>query len=80
MANRALSSVTAIKSILTNHSARVFKGAKAWLATRPENRFTFFFVLLLHSATRLLAHLVDGFFSKLALRAASYPGCFQTSA
>ncbi len=73
MRNHALSSLTAIKSILINHSARIFKGAKAWLATRPENRFTFFFIPLRHSE-------VDGFFSKFALRAASYPARFQTSA
>jgi hypothetical protein len=33
MRNHALSSLTAIKSILINHSARIFKGAKVWLAT-----------------------------------------------
>jgi anthranilate phosphoribosyltransferase len=55
MRNRALSSRTAIELILVNHSARVSKEATAWLATRPENRFTFFFVPLLHPATRLLA-------------------------
>jgi hypothetical protein len=55
MRNHALSSLTAIKSILIIHSARIFKGAKVWLATRPENRFTFFFIPLLHPETRLLA-------------------------
>jgi hypothetical protein len=55
MRNHALSSLSAIKSILINHSARIFKGAKAWLATPPENRFTFYFIPLLHPETRLLA-------------------------
>jgi hypothetical protein len=59
MANRALSSLTAIKLILANHSARIrtriLKGAKAWRATRPENRFTFFFLLRPASSSRDMA-------------------------
>ena len=34
---------TAIKLILDNHSAHISKETKAWLATRPEGRFTFVF-------------------------------------
>ncbi len=55
MRNRALSSLAAIKLILVNHSPRISKETKAWFATWPENRFTFFFIPLLHPETRLLA-------------------------
>jgi transposase len=53
---------TAIKLILDNHSAHVSKETKAWLATRPERRFTFVFTPK-HGSW---LNLVEGFFSKMA--------------
>jgi transposase len=53
---------TAIKLILDNHSAHLSKETKAWLATRPDGRFTFVFTPK-HGSW---LNLVEGFFSKLA--------------
>jgi transposase len=53
---------TAIKLILDNHSAHISKETKAWLATRPESRFTFVFTPT-HASW---LNLVEGFFSKMA--------------
>jgi transposase len=53
---------TAIKIILDNHSAHKSKETKAWLATRPEGRFTFVFTPK-HGSW---LNLIEGFFSKLA--------------
>jgi transposase len=53
---------TAIKLILDNHSAHVSKETKAWLATRPQGRFSFVFTPK-HGSW---LNLVEGFFSKLA--------------
>ena len=53
---------TAIKLILDNHSAHVSKETRAWLAARPEGRFTFVFTPK-HGSW---LNLVEGFFSKLA--------------
>jgi transposase len=53
---------TAIKLILDNHSAHVSKETKRWLATQPENRFTFVFTPK-HGSW---LNLVEGFFSKMA--------------
>ena len=53
---------TAIKLILDNHSAHVSKETKAWLAARPEGRFTLVFTPK-HGSW---LNLVEGFFSKLA--------------
>jgi transposase len=53
---------TAIKLILDNHSAHVSKETKAWLATRPEGRFSFVFTPK-HGSW---LNLVEGFFSKMA--------------
>ena len=53
---------TAIKLILDNHSAHISKETKAWLATRPEGRFTFVFTPT-HASW---LNLVEGFFSKMA--------------
>jgi transposase len=53
---------TAIKLILDNHSAHISKETKAWLATRPEGRFTFVFTPK-HASW---LNLVEGFFSKMA--------------
>ena len=53
---------TAIKLILDNHSAHVSKETKAWLATRPEGRFSF-----VHTPKHgSWLNLVEGFFSKMA--------------
>ncbi len=52
----------AIKLILDNHSAHVSKETKAWLATRPEGRFSFVFTPK-HGSW---LNLVEGFFSKIA--------------
>ena len=53
---------TAIKLILDNHSAHISKETKAWLATRPADRFAFTFTPK-HGSW---LNLVEGFFSKLA--------------
>ena len=53
---------TAIKLILDNHSAHVSKETKAWLATRPQGRFSFVFTPK-HGSW---LNLVEGFFSKMA--------------
>jgi len=53
---------TAIKLILDNHSAHISKETKAWLATRPEGRFTFVFTPK-HGSW---LNLVEGLFSKMA--------------
>ncbi len=53
---------TAIKLVLDNHSAHVSKETKAWLATRPEGRFSFVFTPK-HGSW---LNLVEGFFSKMA--------------
>jgi len=49
----------AIKLILDNHSAHVSKETKAWLATRPEGRFSLVFT----SRHGSWLNLVEGFFS-----------------
>ena len=53
---------TAIKIILDNHSAHKSEETKAWLATRPEGRFTLVFTPK-HGSW---LNLIEGFFSKLA--------------
>jgi len=53
---------TAIKIILDNHSAHKSKETRAWLAQRPEGRFTFIFTPK-HGSW---LNLIEGFFSKLA--------------
>jgi transposase len=53
---------TAIKLILDNHSAHISKETNAWLATRPEGRFTLVFTPKYGS----WLNLVEGFFSKMA--------------
>ena len=53
---------TAIKLILDNHSAHVSKETNAWLATRPEGRFTLVFTPK-HGSW---LNIVEGFFSKMA--------------
>ena len=53
---------TAIKLILDNHSAHISKETKAWLATRPDGRFSFVFTPK-HGSW---LNLGEGFFSKLA--------------
>ncbi len=53
---------TAIKLILDNHSAHISKETKAWLATQPEDRFSFVFTPK-HGSW---LNLVEGFFSKMA--------------
>jgi transposase len=53
---------TAIKLILDNHSAHLSKETRAWLAARPQGRFTFVFTPK-HGSW---LNLVEGFFSKLA--------------
>jgi transposase len=53
---------TAIKIILDNHSAHKSKETRAWLAERPEGRFTFVFTPK-HGSW---LNLIEGFFSKLA--------------
>ena len=67
---------TAIKIILDNHSAHTSKETKAWLVTQPEGRFEFTFI----PKHRSWLNLVKDFFSKLALRAPTYPSRFQTRA
>jgi transposase len=53
---------TAIKLILDNHSAHTSKETRAWLATRPQGRFT-----LVYTPTHgSWLNLVEGFFSKMA--------------
>jgi transposase len=53
---------TAIKLILDNHSAHISKETKAWLQTKPADRFAFTFTPK-HGSW---LNLVEGFFSKLA--------------
>jgi transposase len=53
---------TAIKLILDNHSAHISRETRAWLATRPDGRFTFTFTPK-HGSW---LNLVEGFFSKFA--------------
>ena len=53
---------TAIKLILDNHSAHISKETNAWLASRPEGRFTLVFTPK-HGSW---LNLVEGFFSKMA--------------
>jgi transposase len=53
---------TAIKIIVDNHSAHKSKETKAWLAERPERRFTFVFTPK-HGSW---LNVIEGFFSKLA--------------
>jgi transposase len=53
---------TAIKLLLDNHSAHTSKETRAWLATRPEGRFTLVFTPK-HGSW---LNLVEGFFSKMA--------------
>jgi hypothetical protein len=52
---------TAIKLILDNHSAHISKETNAWLATRPEGRFSFVFTPK-HASW---LNLIEGFFSKM---------------
>jgi transposase len=53
---------TAIKLLLDNHSAHTSKETKAWLAARPEGRFTLVFTPT-HGSW---LNLVEGLFSKMA--------------
>jgi transposase len=53
---------TTIKLLLDNHSAHTSKETRAWLATRPEGRFTLVFTPK-HGSW---LNLVEGFFSKMA--------------
>jgi transposase len=53
---------TAIKLILDNHSAHISRETRAWLATRPSDRFEFTFTPK-HGSW---LNLVEGFFSKFA--------------
>lgn len=53
---------TAIKLILDNHCAHISKQTNAWLATRPEGRFSLVFTPQ-HGSW---LNLVEGFFSKMA--------------
>jgi transposase len=53
---------TAIKLILDNHAAHISKETNAWLATRPQGRFTLVFTPK-HGSW---LNLVEGFFSKMA--------------
>lgn len=62
MLDTAYPTDTAIKLILDNHSAHASKETKKWLATQPENRFTFVFTPK-HGSW---LNLVEGFFSKMA--------------
>jgi transposase len=65
---------TAIKLILDNHSAHASKETKKWLATQPENRFTFVFT----SKHGSWLNLMESFFSKMArtmLRCISWKRC-----
>ena len=57
-----IQSDTAIKLILDNHSAHTSKETEAWLAARPEGRFSFVFTPT-HASW---LNLVEGFFSKMA--------------
>ena len=61
MRDAAYPPATAIKLILDNHSAHVSKETRAWLAARPEGRFTFVFTPK-HGSW---LNLVEGFFSTL---------------
>ena len=65
---------TAIKLILDNHSAHISKETKAWLADQPAHRFEFTFTPK-HGSW---LNLVEGFFSKPALRSASHPRHIKT--
>jgi transposase len=62
MIDAAYPTGTAIKLILDNHSAHTSKETKAWLADRPEGRFSFVFTPK-HASW---LNLVEGFFSKMA--------------
>ena len=53
---------TAIKLILDNHSAHISRETRAWLATRPADRFEFTFTPK-HGSW---LNLIEGFFSKFA--------------
>ena len=56
----AYPAATAIKIILDNHSAHISKETKAWLETRPDERFRFVFTPK-HGSW---LNLVEGFFQK----------------
>jgi transposase len=58
----AYPAATVIKIILDNHSAHISKETKAWLATRPNERFQFVFTPK-HGSW---LNLVEGFFAKAA--------------
>jgi len=62
MIDAAYPTGTAIKLILDNHSAHTSKETQAWLAARPEGRFSFVFTPK-HASW---LNLVEGFFSKMA--------------
>jgi hypothetical protein len=51
----------AIKVIVANHSAHIFKEPRAWLANQPASRFDFTFT----PKHGVWLNLVAGFFSKL---------------
>ena len=53
---------TAIKVILDNHSAHIFKETRAWLCKQPAGRLQFTFTPK-HGSW---LNLIEGFFSKLA--------------
>ena len=66
---------TANKIILDNHSAHISKETKAWLATRPNERFQFVFTPK-HGSW---LNLVEDFFAKAgALGTASHPRHLET--
>lgn len=58
----AYAAQTAIKLILDNHSAHISRETRAWLATRPADRFEFTFTPK-HGSW---LNLIEGFFSKFA--------------
>ena len=58
----AYPAATVIKIILDNHSAHISKETKAWLETRPDERFQFVFTPK-HGSW---LNLVEGFFAKAA--------------
>jgi transposase len=58
----AYPAATAIKLILDNHSARISKETRAWLAEQPVHRFEFTFT----PKHGFWLNLIEGFFSKLA--------------
>ena len=65
---------TAIKLILDNHSAHISRETGAWLDARPAGRFDFTFTPK-HGSW---LNLIEGFFSSLPLRPASYPRGIKT--